>query len=344
LTRFRLAQTLVVGALAALTVAATVAAAPTSSIRPALTGTFAVGKQLTGDAGTWAGSGSLAYAYQWYRCTAAGAKCTAVHGATAPAYTPVAADVGTTLGLTVKATDSSGTGQSYSSLAGPIAGGTVYVTTAPKVTGDASVGGKLAADAGTWGTTPQAVAYQWLRCNANGRLCTQIAGATTAAYSPVAADVAHALVAQVTAKVGSTAQAALSAATAAVAAHSDALPAGATALGGGRYSVPVESVALPARLVVAKVAAANGTMTVSIEDSRGYAIRGAFVLVTAPYGWVAPLGESATGTDGAVALQLRPKAGHPRRIVLYVRVRKPGDDVLKGVTGTRLVSVVVPSA
>jgi len=209
------------------------------------------------------------------------------------------------------------------------------------VTGDASVGGKLTADAGTWGTTPQSVTYQWLRCNANGRLCTQIGGATTAGYTPVAADVAHALVAQVTAKVGSTAQAALSAATAAVGAHSDALPAGATALGGGRYSVPVESVALPARLVVAKAAATGGTLTIAIEDSRGYAIRGAFVLVTAPYGWVAPLGESATGNDGTVALQLRPKAGHPKRIVLYVRARKPGDDVLKGITGTRLVSVVL---
>jgi hypothetical protein len=341
LTRFGLAQTLL---LATLAVAAGAAAAPTSSIRPALTGTFAVGKQLTGDAGTWAGSGSLAYAYQWYRCTATGAKCKAVHGATAPAYTPVAADAGTTLGLTVKATDSTGAGESYSSLAGPIAGGTVYVTTAPKVTGTASVGGKLTSDAGTWGTTPQSTAYQWLRCNANGRLCTPIAGATTASYVPVAADVAHALVAQVTAKVGTTAQAALSTATAAVAAHSDALPTGATALPGGRYSVPVESVALPARLVVAKAAVANGTLTVAIEDSRGYAIRGAFVLVTAPYGWVAALGESATGNDGTVALQLRPKAGHPRRVVLYVRARKPGDDILKGITGTRLVSVVVPSA
>jgi hypothetical protein len=338
------AQTLLGAAVLAALCAASVAAAPTSSIRPALTGTFAVGKQLTGDAGTWAGSGSLTYAYQWYRCTALGAKCKAVHGATAPGYTPVAADAGTTLGLTVKATDSSGAGQSYSSLAGPIASGTVYVTTAPKITGDASVGAKLTADAGTWGTTPQSTAYQWLRCNPNGRLCTQIAGATTATYTPATADVGHALVAQVTAKVGSTAQAALSAATAAVAAHSDALPAGATALGGGRYSVPVESVALPARLVVAKATVANGTLTVAIEDSRGYAIRGAFVLVTAPYGWLAPLGENATGNDGTLALQLRPKAGHPRRVVLYVRARKPGDDVLKGVTGTMLVSVVVPSA
>jgi len=197
LTRFRLAQTLVSAALVAAVGAAAVAAAPTSSIRPALTGTFAVGKQLTGDAGTWAGSGSLSYAYQWYRCTAAGAKCKAVRGATAPAYTPVAADAGATLGLTVKATDSTGAGQSYSSLAGPIAKGTVYVTTAPKVTGDASVGGKLASDAGTWGTTPQSVAYQWLRCNANGRLCTAIPGATKQSYAPTADDAGHSLVATV---------------------------------------------------------------------------------------------------------------------------------------------------
>jgi hypothetical protein len=188
--------------------------------------------------------------------------------------------------------------------------------------------------------TPQSVAYQWLRCNPNGRICAPIAGATAAAYKPVAADVAHALVARVTATVGSTAQAAFSSASGAVAAEGEGLPAGASALGGGRYSVPVESVSLPARLVVAGASLAKpATLSVRVADSRGFAVRGALVQVVAPYGWASAAQEAVTGKDGTAAIPLTAKPGHPPRVVLYIRVRKPGDDVLRGVTASRLVSL-----
>lgn len=153
-----------------------------------------------------------------------------------------------------------------------------------------------------------------------------------------------ALVAQVTAKVGTTAQAAFSTATTAIVPEGDVLPAGATPLAKGKYSIPVDSVSLPARLVVAGTSFAAPSLTVSVTDSRGYAVRGALVAITAPYGYVAPLKETATGNDGTVAFALAPKAQHPRAIVLYVRVRKPGDSVLAGVTAGRLVSVRIPAA
>ena len=63
---------------------------------------------------------------------------------------------------------------------------------------------------GTWsGTAPSTFAYAWLRCNANGRLCTAIAGATAAGYTLTADDAGHTLVATVTATAGTATQAVL---------------------------------------------------------------------------------------------------------------------------------------
>jgi hypothetical protein len=233
----RLSQTTAIAAAAALVAVALAVAAPSSSIRPGVSGNFKVGQKLVADSGTWAGSGTLAYAYQWYRCDARGSHCKTIRGAAADSYALTAGDGGQTIGLTVRATDTTGAAAAYASLAGPIASGNVYATGPPKLTGSAVAGQELKSDVGAWAVTPQAVSYQWLRCNRNGRICSPIAGATAASYKATAADVTHALVAQVTAKVGSTAQAALSAATAAVSAEGEGLPSGAPrrqVLGPGR--------------------------------------------------------------------------------------------------------------
>jgi hypothetical protein len=54
------------------------------------------------------------------------------------------------------------------------------------------------------------VTYQWERCNANGRLCTPIAGATAATYAVTAGDSTHTLLVAVTATLDTTQQVALS--------------------------------------------------------------------------------------------------------------------------------------
>jgi hypothetical protein len=339
ITESRLGQTTLIASAAALVAVALAVAAPSSSIRPALTGSLAVGRELTSDKGTWAGSASLTYTFKWHRCDPSGSHCKTIPGATGDSYSLGAADGGRTIGLTVHATDSTGAKNAYSSLVGPVSRSLVYATAAPKLSGGAEVGHELQADAGSWSATPQSLTYQWLRCNRNGRICSPIGGATTAGYKPAVADVGHALVAQLTAKVGTTAQAAFSTATTPVAAEGDSLPAGATPLRKGRYSIPIESVSLPARLVVAGVSYAKGSLTVRVTDSRGYAIRGALVQVSAPYGYVARVKETPTGKAGDAVVALKPKAWHPRAVVLYVRARKAGDDVLAGVTASRLVSV-----
>src|SRR3569833_2050278 len=97
------------------------AAGPAARVPPVITGTLQQGKQLTVSTGTWSGSGTVGYAYQWYRCNASGAHCSSIHGATRATYKEVAKDVGGTLSAAVAATDSTGTTRAFAPLAGLVA-------------------------------------------------------------------------------------------------------------------------------------------------------------------------------------------------------------------------------
>ena len=184
---------------------------PVATGRPAVSGALQQGKKLTASAGAWAGSGTITYAYQWYRCDVAGAHCSSIHGSTRSTYTQVAADAGKTIALTVHATDATGTTSAYSSLAGTVApaSSSLAATAQPTLT---LTGQVLEVTQGTWSTAPASFAYAWLRCNANGRLCTAIAGEATSSYTLTAADHGVVVVARVTATAGTATQAVLTAA------------------------------------------------------------------------------------------------------------------------------------
>jgi hypothetical protein len=154
---------------------------------------------LKGAPGSWSGSGAVRYAYQWYRCDAAGAHCKSIHGATKPTYVQVAKDVANTLGLTVRATDANGTTSAYASLVGPVAAASspLYSMVQPSISGTPAPGQTLQVSPGSWSQTPTGYGYYWQRCNANGRVCAAIANATAAAYTVTAADAGHTLVAVV---------------------------------------------------------------------------------------------------------------------------------------------------
>lgn len=173
-----------------------------ATVPPGVTGTAKVGQQLTGTTGVWTGTAPIAYAYQWYRCDAGGAHCLSVHGATKSTYRLVAADSGKTIGFTVNATDATGTKQpAYASLVGPITTAPSMLSAAaqPKVTVQ---GQSLTVDAGEWTAKAASTTVQWQRCNANGRICVAIAGATSTSYTATPADSGHELVALVTAHAG----------------------------------------------------------------------------------------------------------------------------------------------
>jgi hypothetical protein len=187
---------------------------PTPLTGPTVAGTPMQGEQLTASTGTWSGVGDLRYAYQWYRCNASGARCSTIRGATGATYRLAARDVGRTLGLTVRATDATGTHPVRASLFGPIAQAPapLVATGQPAIAGDPRPGQTLTVSAGSWSPAARSHAYAWQRCNAHGRFCRAIAGATAAYYVVAAGDSGHALVALVTATAGANSQATLSAA------------------------------------------------------------------------------------------------------------------------------------
>ena len=196
---------------------------PTSTTPPAVAEVLQQGNVLTGSVGSWQGAGSVAYEYSWYRCDAAGASCEVIHGATAVTHELTARDVGHTLGFAVHATDAAGTTTRYAALVGPVAaaGAPLVSTAQPTIGGSAVPGRTLRVSSGGWSQAPSAVAFQWERCNTNGRLCAPIGGATASTYVVAAADSGHSLVAVVHATAGAAAEDALSGATAVVAAAPD---------------------------------------------------------------------------------------------------------------------------
>jgi hypothetical protein len=190
---------------------------PALTSPPTVGGMAQAGKQLTATTGTWSGSG-ITYGYDWYRCDASGAHCSSIHGATHATYTEVAKDVGQTLAFAVHAANAAGTTAAFTGIVGPVAAASsgLVATAQPSITGSAAQGQTLQAGNGTWTVTPTGFGYQWLQCNANGRLCTPIPGATAATYAVTAADAGHTVVVLVTASTPGVSQGALSTPTAPV--------------------------------------------------------------------------------------------------------------------------------
>ncbi len=77
------------------------AAVPVNMAAPVISGAAQVGQTLAASTGTWTNS-PTGYTYQWNRGVAA------ISGATTSTYVPVAADVGTTLTVSMVATNSGG--------------------------------------------------------------------------------------------------------------------------------------------------------------------------------------------------------------------------------------------
>jgi len=104
--------------------------APVNTAKPTITGTAAVGQELSASTGAWTG-GATSFTYQWQKCTAS-AVCTDVDGATARTYGVRLTDVGSSLRVAVTAHNLSGSTATTTSDQTPIVtsgGGTTTVTT-----------------------------------------------------------------------------------------------------------------------------------------------------------------------------------------------------------------------
>jgi hypothetical protein len=327
---------------------------PDNVERPTIGGEFREGGLLRASIGRWTGTEPISFAFQWQRCKPDGSACSDVRGATRSSYTLTPADLGSRPRIVVTAKNAYGSEAAHSSVGDvPVVGarGTAPANTAePTLTGVPQVGRTLAITAGTWkGSTPMTFAYSWVRCNAAGASCVAIAGARGRTYKVASPDVGFTLRGAVTAtnKYGKTT--ALTRSTGVV---GTPLPNGAIKLPSGLVSLPVSSVSPPQRLVIDQVSfsplvlrsRAPFTAQFRVRDTRGYVVRDALVYaVGVPFDRVEPSPEVVTGVDGVATVTLRPTAQLPLRrggsLVLFVRARKPGDELLAGVSTRRLVSV-----
>src|SRR6266550_4052041 len=81
---------------------------PVNTSPPTISGSNQQGQTLTGSQGSWSGAQPISYAYQWQRCDSSGANCGNIASATSTTYTLTSADVGSTLVLSVTATNPAG--------------------------------------------------------------------------------------------------------------------------------------------------------------------------------------------------------------------------------------------
>jgi hypothetical protein len=175
--------------------------APRNTSPPVISGVAAQGGTLTASTGSWSGSTPLRFAFQWYRCSGAGRRCSTIPRASAQTYTLARADVGRSVRVRVSARNTAGSSSAVSDHSRVVVGVDAPVNTSlPRISGTAREGGVVAVSPGAWrGTTPITLTYQWLRCGSGGRTCAAIRGATASDRAVDASDVGHTLRVRVTA-------------------------------------------------------------------------------------------------------------------------------------------------
>ncbi len=344
------ALTCVLAAVAAGSSIAASKAKPSNTSPPRIFGAARLGQVLSGDRGDWSNNPTK-YDYDWLRCDKNGGSCAAISGADGTQYTLTSADEGHTLRFRVTASNSDGSTTATSApTALVVAAGKPANTAAPTISGTPQENSTLTGTNGTWSNAPSKFSYVWLRCDRNGGSCASISGATKNTYTLTSADVGSTIRFRVTASNSAGSNTADSAPTAVVSKfRGNGCPPGGN---------PDQVAALnaPARLLVDSLASdppvvTRGTQTLTVRfhvtSTCGGPVQGALVYATAtPYNQFAIPPEQPTGADGWATVTLQRLRGFPvsprqRLITIFVRARKPGENVLAGVSTRRLVSLRV---
>jgi hypothetical protein len=265
----------------------------------------------------------------------------------------VSADGGHRIRVGVEAHNSKGNEQQTSAPTAVVQTTAPVNTSRPVVSGTTRQGATLHTSTGGWSSgTALTFRYQWARCDANGRNCAPIAGATQAAYVLTVADVGRRLIVQVKALNSGGASYADSAPTNVIAAASRPVappppPAGTMAVG---------SVSLPDRLVIDKVQFDPKRIRsrqqpliarFHVRETRGgRSVSGAVVYAFGvPFNRLSKAPKVRTDGTGWATVIFRVMPAFPLRkgysVVVLVRVTKPGGSVLAGVSARRFTSVRV---
>ncbi len=230
----------------------------------------------------------------------------------------------------------------------------------PTISGQPREGQTLRGTRGTWRNNPTDYDFFWMRCDRTGGSCSAISGATAATYPLKRVDVGNTIRFRVRAENsdGSTFASSVPTAVIAPAAQPPPPPPPPPATGcpGGSGPIPVASLSPPARMLLEQQQASPNVVTRGTQQlilryrvtaCGGRPVQGALVYATAvPFNqWSIPP-EGPTGGDGWAELDLRVLRGFPvssqqQLIAVFARARKPGENLLGGVSTRRLFSVRV---
>jgi alpha-tubulin suppressor-like RCC1 family protein len=203
--------------------ATVLASAPANTVLPTISGEAKDEKTLTASTGTWTGSPTITYSYQWESCNTAGESCTSISGATSLTYVIAHELVGHTIRVKVTAKNSAGEASATSAATATVVGSAPTNTVLPVISGEAKDEKTLTSSTGTWSGSPTITySYQWESCNTSGESCTNISGVTSATYVIAHEEVGHTIRVKVTAKNGAGEASATSAQTATVVAAAPA--------------------------------------------------------------------------------------------------------------------------
>ncbi len=158
----------------------------TATPNPTISGTAKAGATLTAVPGSWAPA-PVSFGYQWLR------DGKSISGATAATYLLQSADIGTAISVKVTGTKAGYNSVSRTSAStAKVTAADLTKTTKPTISGTATVGSTLTANAGTWSPAPVTLSYQWYRSG------TAIKGATKNTYKLVTDDSGKAITVAVT--------------------------------------------------------------------------------------------------------------------------------------------------
>lgn len=157
---------------------------PSNTTPPVITGTAAVGNQLTAAQGTWGNATTVTR--KWERCTYPSSGCTAISGQTGSTYTLVTADRNMFVRVTEMASGPGGQTTASGIATGRVLSSPPTSLASPTLAGSAAVGAIITLKAGKW--SDGTVTRVWERCTTASAGCTVIPGQTGTTYSPAPAD------------------------------------------------------------------------------------------------------------------------------------------------------------
>jgi hypothetical protein len=237
--------------------------APSNTAVPTVSGPPAQGATLTATTGTWTGTATINYAYQWQRCNGGVTSCSDIAGATAQSYIATASDVSFDMRVRVTATNTAGQGVASSAATGAVVStsGPAPVNIAyPVVTGTPAPSNTLTASSGSWtGTPAPTFTYSWQQCDANGANCVDVEGVEGNEYPVITLDEGYEIRVDVTATNSSGSADAFSVPTAVVSATATSGGGGGT--GGGGTGTGAGLPAETAQPTVSGLAAVGATLT-----------------------------------------------------------------------------------